>query len=136
MRVILLIVIGISLSYASDTVNDSKTGLTWQDNSAAKNTKMNWTEARSYCSDLSLAGHSDWRLPSIKELLSIVDISKHDPAIKSGFKQTASGCYWSSSWWFVSDTEYARIVDFYDGSTQYLMAEAYERYVRCVRGRQ
>jgi hypothetical protein len=78
--------IGISLSFASEILNDSKTGLTWQDNSAVKETKMTWQDTKSYCSELNLGGYSDWRLPNIKELQSIVDIRKYKPAIKKGFK--------------------------------------------------
>jgi len=127
--------IGVSLSLASDVLNDSTTGLTWQDNSAVENTKMSWTEAISYCSDLSLAGESDWRLPSIKELQSIVDVSRYKPAIQKGFKNVnTSDRYWSSSV-YVSSTKYAWSVNFRNGSTDsYNKADEY--YVRCVRGRQ
>jgi len=135
MRVILLIMIGVSLSLASDVLNDSKTGLIWQDNSAVKNTKMNWTEAISYCSDLSLARHSDWRLPSIKDLQSIVDISQYNPAIKKGFKNVnTSDAYWSSSV-YVSNTKNAWIVFFRNGYTNGNF-KTDGNYVRCVRGRQ
>ena len=128
--------IGVSLSFASDILNDSKTGLVWQDDSAAKNTKMNWAEAKRYCSDLSLAGHDDWRLPTIKELQSIVDISKYNPAIKKGFKNVStSDFYWSSSV-CVSDTKDAWLVRFKVGSTLNHHDKTDERYVRCVRGRQ
>lgn len=138
MRVILLIMIGANLLLGADVFVDSKSGLMWQDNSAAKNTKMNWTEAGSYCSDLSLGGHSDWRLPNIKELQSIVDISRYNPAIKKGFNNvSASGFYWSSSSYvsFVSNTKYAWVVRFKRGSTD-SYNKTREYYVRCVRDRQ
>ena len=55
------------------TVIDSATGLQWMqaDSGAGKN----WQEALAYCEGLSLANHTDWRLPNAKELHSIVDYS-------------------------------------------------------------
>jgi hypothetical protein len=34
-----------------------------------------------YCDSLSLAGHSDWRLPSVGRLVSLVIIAQGGPAI-------------------------------------------------------
>ena len=135
MRTIFLIMIGISLSFASEILNDSKTGLTWQDNSAVKETKMTWQDAKSYCSELSLGGYSDWRLPNIKELQSIVDISKYKPAIKKGFNYVSTSYYYWSSSVYVSDTKDAWVVDFEYGYTDN-SDKTSKNYVRCVRGRQ
>ena len=135
MRLILLIMISVSLSFSSDVLTDSKTGLMWQDNSAAKNTKKDWKGALVFCSELRLAGHDDWRLPTINELQNIVDISQHKPAMKKGFENVgASGYYWSSSA-HVSNEEFAWIMNFKRGY-EYNNYKTYERYVRCVRGRQ
>ncbi len=35
-----------------------------------------WEEALAYCEGLTLGDHSDWRLPTIKELNSIVDYGR------------------------------------------------------------
>lgn len=56
------------------TITDRATGLMWQQEDSG--TGMDWEHALAYCEDLSLAGHSDWRLPSAKELESIVDYSR------------------------------------------------------------
>ena len=39
-------------------------------------TYSNWEQALSYCENLSLGGRDDWRLPTAKELQSIVDYSR------------------------------------------------------------
>ena len=126
--------IGFSVLFGADTFTDAKTGLTWQDNIASATVEKNWNDAKEYCRNLNLDGYSDWRLPSIKELQSIVDITKYDPAIKSGFKHIASNFYWSSSP-NVSDSSSAWRVDFNDGYAYYY-DKSYKGYVRCVRGRQ
>ncbi|MCB1157131.1 MAG: DUF1566 domain-containing protein [Leptospiraceae bacterium] len=57
------------------TVTDNNTGLIWQQSNGEQSTgdyQFTWQEALSYCENLSLAGKTDWRLPDIKELQSIV----------------------------------------------------------------
>ena len=44
------------------TVTDNVTGLMWQQ--AVPTATYSWAGAVTYCSTLTLAGHSDWRLPS------------------------------------------------------------------------
>ena len=47
------------------TVTDNHTGLVWQQ---AESATMTWEQALAYAESLTLGGHSDWRLPNIKEL--------------------------------------------------------------------
>lgn len=54
------------------TVTDNVTGLMWQQDPGDK---MNWEEAVSMVEDFELAGYTDWRLPTIKELYSLIDFS-------------------------------------------------------------
>jgi len=118
-----------------EVVTDTKLGLTWQDNSAVKNTKKKWKAAKEYCQNLSLEGYNDWRLPSYNELLTIVDYDKYDPAIIPSFKNASSSdFYWSSSVYVPFDKT-AWIVHFEDGST-HTGYKIYKYSVRCVRGRQ
>ena len=62
-----------SLSDGGETVTDHKTGLIWQrtDDGQARD----WDAAIQYCADLGLVGKTDWRLPSIDQLLTILDYS-------------------------------------------------------------
>lgn len=56
------------------TITDKTTGLMWmQDDSG---TDFNWETALSYAESFEFAGNSDWRLPNIKELQSLVDYSR------------------------------------------------------------
>ena len=120
---------------SGEVVTDTKLGLMWQDNSAAKSTKKKWKSAKSYCKNLSLGGYSDWRLPSHDELLTIVDYERYYPAIMPSFRNVSiSGIYWSSSV-YVSDKKSAWVVSFKGGDTgDYYKTD--EGHVRCVRDRQ
>ena len=53
-------------------VVDQNTGLRWQ---KAHNERVSYADAYSACAGLTLGGYSDWRLPTIKELISIVNFS-------------------------------------------------------------
>ena len=132
MRVILLIMISISFSLASDVLIDSKTGLMWQDDSAAKYAQKDWDGAMSFCSQLHLSGHDDWRLPNIKELIQILSTKPRDGGMKKGFNYVGgSGYYWSSSE-HDSNEEFAWMMNFKRGY-EYINYKTYERHVRCVR---
>jgi len=56
------------------TISDLSTGLMWQKKDSGKG--MSWQEALFYAEGLDIAGYMDWRLPSAKELQSIVDYSR------------------------------------------------------------
>ena len=94
------------------TITDRATGLMWSKADSAK--AMNWQDALAWVQQNNagkLHGHDDWRLPSVKELQSIVDYSRspdttHSPAIDPVFactQITNEGgkpdwpCYWSAT---------------------------------------
>ncbi len=79
------------------TVSDGASRLVWQ--LADDGKPRIWKDALAYCENLELAGHSDWRLPNIKELQNIVDYSRNDPALDSVFytQRDAGGWFWSST---------------------------------------
>lgn len=119
---------------SANVIEDTATGLYWQDDNDAQSVEKSWSEAKTYCANLSLDGHDDWRLPSYNELLSIVDYNRYDPAIVPVFENTASNDYWSSSA-YVDDSSDAWYVDFKSGFT-YNSVKSSSSHVRCVRGRQ
>lgn len=111
------------------------TGLMWQKKD--DNHKRTWEDAISYCKGLSLGGYSDWRLPNIGELKSIIDTRNKPPTINTTyFPNTNSSDYWSST----KNTDPAGMFDkkawyvnFFNGGMQddYFLGSG---YVRCVRG--
>jgi len=115
---------------AAGTVTDNITGLVWQkqDDAAAKT----WESAISYCEGLSLGGFTDWRLPNVKELSSLVDDSRTNPSIDPLFTSTISSYYLSSTT-IASNTTGAWGASFFTGVTGGL-SKTFTYYVRCVRG--
>ena len=133
MKKILLVLLGASILLANETVVDT-TGLEWQDNQEAKTVKKSWQKAKAYCQELELSSKSDWRLPTIKELQTIVDVKRYKSAIKRSFSNVSSSYYWSSSV-DVSNSSLAWNVNFNLGDTTNY-SKSFIYYVRCVRGRQ
>jgi len=126
--------IGISPSYSrrGDIVTDNVTKLQWQDNEDVKTVEKNWEDAKSYCSSLSLGGYNDWRLPTRKELKSIVDYGKHNPTIDSTFINVTSDYYWSATT-IASSSRFVWVVIFYYGGSIWT-SKMNKDYIRCVRG--
>jgi hypothetical protein len=60
------------------TVTDESTALMWAQSDDG--VELNWEDALAYANDSELGGYSDWRLPNVKELHSIVDYSKSPSA--------------------------------------------------------
>jgi len=126
---------GIPLNYTKLPLRviDRTTGLTWQDNSEANTTMKNWSDAKAYCSQLGLAGVDDWRLPSRRELSSLVRYDKVNPSIDEAFGYTASRGYWTHDG-SNRDGASAWSVDFAYG-LESVANKADIKNVRCVRSR-
>ena len=112
------------------TVTDNVTGLMWQQ--AVPSTNYTWANAAAYCPTLTLAGHSDWRLPSVIELVSIVDLGQSSPSINGTyFPNTPAYWFWSSSP-VAGSPSLAWDVNFSFGNTDYGDVSVTD-VVRCVR---
>ena len=126
------------------TVTDSATGLLWQKCSNGLNATIcsgtastsTWTDAITYCEGLSLGSRSDWRLPNVNELRTIVDYIKSTaPTIDTtAFPGTqSSNYYWSSSTYALS-TNNAWVINFNNGIVTNGSKDFTTYYVRCVAG--
>lgn len=125
------------------TIKDNATGLEWVKQpeniggvweDGGQPTLVLWNDAIDNCNALNYAGHSDWRLPNVMELLSIVDYTKFDPCIdETFFPNTKSGFYWSST----RDVEYANSemdVHFKSAYAWSANPAVHTRFVRPCRG--
>lgn len=116
--------------HAVDVTFDSTTSLIWQDNRDVKKTIYSYEQAQSYCENLTLGEYSDFRIPTIWELQSIVDYRNHNPAMLNGFKNPQADEFWSSTPYVYSKGSFW-IVDFKKGSSE-IRSERYNKNIRCV----
>lgn len=105
-----------------------RNNLEWYPTSA--NT-MTFAEAEAYIARLQnhKGGFSKWRLPSIRELISLVDYTSYNPA--SYLSDMKSGGYWSATT-YAPNPQYAWVVNF-DVGLQYANHRTLSYYVRAVR---
>jgi hypothetical protein len=112
------------------SVTDRSTGLMWQ--KVASSSPLKWEAALADAESLSLAGYDDWRMPTAKELQSIVDYSLWGPSInETFFPGTLSNHYWSSTT-YAYGTSIAWRVYFNLGNVgpEYKSSTSYVRAVR------
>lgn len=116
------------------TVTDKRTGLTWKQ--AVEASGVSWGAALAYAeASTYYGGYSDWRLPNLKELRSLVEECRVSPSINTTyFPGAPTSNFWSASP-AVHFTNYAWAVSFSNGG-----AGSYARTlgfaVRLVRGGQ
>jgi len=126
------------------TITDNCTGLMWNKclqglsgTSCQTGTASTtyWEEAKVSCEDSTSSNYSDWRLPNVKELMSIVNYQNSSPAINATyFPATVSGDYWSSTT-YKPNTANAWRVSFTDGYVSFGNNKTTNlNYARCVRG--
>lgn len=74
-----------------NSVYNTDTRLEWQDTVDNVTKEKKWHESDTYCKNLGLNQHYDWRLPTRKELLGILKVSQ-DPKV---FRYATQDSYWS-----------------------------------------
>ncbi len=117
------------VSTEDSSVIDSMNLLQWQ--IFPPDVAKTWEDALVYAENLILDGHSDWRLPNIKELRSLNDEKKVNPSIDNSIFKFGVRKFWSSTslpnqttkaWYFESN----------NGITTYEV-KTNSQYVICVR---
>ena len=103
--------------HGDGTVTDNLTGLMWTQNADIWG-NVTWNSAVDNCAGYSLAGHSDWRLPNVCELKSLLDYSQYDDALPSGHPfYDVQGIVWSSTTVGWGGGSWAVMVSFQTGSS-------------------
>ena len=130
--------------HGNGTVTDTRTGLMWKQcaeglSGASCQTgsaqTFTWADALAHADASAFAGYTDWRLPNVRELSSLVEDCRVLPSINTNrFPNTPSPSFWSGS----PNALYsfaAWVVDFSNGSDYFSNRINYHR-VRLVRGGQ
>jgi hypothetical protein len=119
------------------TVTDSLTGLMWLKDGGCLY-KKSWSTALTTIVDFSgspdkyncaeyIGSYSDWRLPNMREIESLMDFGVSDSARwlnSNGFMNVKSNSYWVSTSYAASKT-YAWMVNLMNGTTTYSSKNGY-----------
>jgi len=140
---------GFAFSYQTEAPNpsspgqvvtiDKVTGLMWATYGTRAGcnygNQTDWDSAFNWAENLTYAGYSDWRIPNIRELLSLVDFGQHSPAIRTRFfpHTKFDDSYWSSTVLDSNPTILSWGVHFSTGGATTNSPGA-DLYVRPVRG--
>lgn len=104
-------------------VQDNNSGLIWEVKTSANiddKYTMDGTQGDAsvyvkQVNDTTLCGNTNWRMPVVDELISIVNYQEHDPSVsKNYFPFTSSSDYWSATF-FANSDEYIWSVGFLEG---------------------
>jgi len=108
------------------TVTDKLTGLIWLQDASCWSSD-NWSDSvgRPYglksgdCNLSDGSESSDWRMPNVSELRSLIDFSASDPALPSGhpFVGVSNSWYWTSTK-YKPTAEYFWVISLGDGKSE------------------
>ncbi|HJT19436.1 MAG TPA: DUF1566 domain-containing protein [Nitrospira sp.] len=116
-----------------EAVRDNKTGLIWERSPGVG--MYEWETAQHRCLANHAGGETDWRVPTVQELNSLVDASAMEIKLPEGhpFSNVEPAIYWSATG-HQQHTGYAMFVNFSSGGTATL-EKSMSSFVWCVRGR-
>ena len=83
----------------TNCVLDNLTGLMWARNSSNAAAAAAWGTAVTNCNNLNYGGYTDWRLPNVRELFSLIDFAILVPSLPVGhpFSLVGAQWYWTST---------------------------------------
>ena len=120
---------------ASQAVLDRETGLVWE--RSPSTSPFTWSNAHIHCIEQTTGGRMGWRLPTLQELLSLMDPSVPIFSIRlpSGhpFSNVQTGNYWSAT--SISGSDNGAWGLTFIGSSE-LGNRSFGRFAWCVRGGQ
>ena len=121
------------IDHGNGTVTDERTGLMWEQGLCP--VRYAWVDATKVriaeLNAAALGGHTDWRLPTRAELVSLIEDTRHDPWCDP-ILTCQSSIYWSATT-CQDDPSSAWLVFFLDGDV-YADVKGNTYYVRGVRG--
>jgi hypothetical protein len=119
------------------TVIDDVTSLMWEQ--APDNGGLFWAAAVSRCKQLKTGGHNDWRLPTLIELVSLIDYgAEQTPGAQvslidaKAFPNMTAGLYWTATA-APGSSKFAWEVNFNNGVTNADSTAGANTAVVCVR---
>ena len=120
-----------------DVIIDRATGLMWtadgDGRGGSAGESLNWNDAIDYALGINFANFTDWRLPNVKELVSLIEYEAASPFFPTGFVNIYSGLYWTSTTFFLATTN-AWLIDLGSGLIDPWIPKTGLFHLMCVRG--
>ena len=115
-------------------VLDPRTSLMWAVESLGGARGVKQKDAAAQLNGFALLGHSDWRVPEIEELQTLVNFKAVNPSIDADlFPGTKSDWYWTNTAYAPSPSGYAWYVSFTYGYSDFDDRDDDDGFVRAVR---
>lgn len=118
-------------------VHDTVTGLTWSRDADPADGPLDWQRAIDTVAQMNanvVGGHADWRVPTIRELESLISLESHSPALPGDHPfVNVRDAYWSSTT-SVFEPRYAWTVYLQDGIVGVGFKPGTDFYLWPVRG--
>ena len=133
--------------FAVDTTGnciiDRLTGLMWVRNlnSVNRGESLPWTNALNIAESGTWCGYTDWRIPNINELRSLINYGESSTSVwlntpissgGGGFTNVNSGVYWTSS--LYTNSSIIRVIDLLNGSISSVVSTSASTLLFPVRG--
>jgi len=116
-------------------VLDKETGLVWE--RSPDNSLGPWYFAVRHCHIVEVGGRRGWRLPTVEELASLIDLSQSSPALPDGHPFFGVHFVGAESYWTQTidpqEADEAWCITFETGGMNVQLQNT-GRYVWCVRG--
>lgn len=83
--------------HGDGTVTDNLTGFMWT--KSANHGTYDWFDGKTYIGNLTTGGHTNWQMPEVWELYTLVDESESNPSLPDGhpFTGVQNAIYWSDT---------------------------------------
>jgi hypothetical protein len=124
--------VGLFLDQEDGTVVDLTTGMMWQQGDDEQ--ERSWEEALSFCEALVLAEHEDWRVPTAKEIATLVDNLGFNFSINEDVFLGTPGHFWSATTFIGAEHKHEAYALHSNGALGYFGDEkVLLQRIRCVR---
>jgi len=128
---IAIVVFANNFEKSENIVIDHTNNTMWQDNLESTQYIEDITMGKTYCDELILNGYIDWKMATIKQLETIIDITNKKIAIKKEFQYTTATPYWSKTPYIIDKNKFW-FVDFKTGIVNFDNTNK-KFTIRCIR---
>jgi hypothetical protein len=125
--------------FNKEAIFDKETGLVWEKSPTPG--AVDWETAYQSCLNKIVDNRKGWRLPTVQELASLIDLTQSDPSLpdRHPFSNMQLGGYWSATTWayFPSDAWMVTFIAYVYGSGSVVPEQKLlDAHYWCVRGGQ